>query len=90
MQKGFFLGLLKQLKLNDVIAPFASAFFQPTRVSVRQTTKKERITSTEAAPIPDSPPQAPEGQKHLLHLSNRLSSKFWDNLSRIWLTRPAI
>ena len=52
--------------------------------------KKKRVTSTEAAPVPDSPPQASDGQKHFLHLSNRLSSKFWDNLSRIWLTRPAI
>ena len=58
---------------------------------VRQTTKRKRVTSTEVAPTPDPPPQSPKGRrKELRYLFSRPTPKFWDHLSRVWLTRSAL
>lgn len=59
-------------------------------ISTRQNTKRKRVTSIEAVPTSDPPPQPHRGEKKSPHLHNRPSSKFWDNLSHIWLTRSAL
>lgn len=57
---------------------------------VHQTTKRKRVTSTEVAPTPDPPPQSPKGRKKLPYLFSRPTPKFWDHLSRVWLTPFAL
>ena len=59
-------------------------------ISMRQNAKRKRVTSIEAVPTLDPPPQPHKGEKKWPHLYKRPSSKFWDNLSRIWLSRCAL
>ena len=59
-------------------------------IFIRQNTKTKRVTSLEDVPTSDPPPQPHKGEKKSPHLNNRPSSRFWDHLSHIWLTRCAL
>ena len=70
---------------------FPTTMMMPLREgSVGQNIKRKRVTSTEAAPTSDPPPQPPKCQKKLSRLHNEPSPAFWDSLSRVWLTRSAL
>ena len=77
--------------LTACLSIFPTTMMMPLReVSVGQNTKRKRVTSTEATPTSDPPPQPPKGQKTLSRLHNGPSPSFWDSLSRVWLTRCAL